>query len=193
MEENKITPAFKALLIGGSAGSLEVMLSILPALRPLPGYAVVIVLHRKNSEDNTLEDLFSVRSAIPVNEVDDKTPLMPGYMYIAPAGYHLLFETNGELSLDASEKIHYSRPSIDVAFESAAEVFGNRLTAILLSGANSDGAQGLAAVKENGGTAVVQDPETADMPMMPQSAINILTPDFVLKTREILPFINSLG
>ncbi|KOS05868.1 chemotaxis protein CheB [Flavobacterium akiainvivens] len=193
MEKNKVTPAFKALLIGGSAGSLEVMLSILPALKPLPDYAVVIVLHRKNSEDNTLEELFTVRSAIPVNEVDDKTQLMPGYMYIAPAGYHLLFEANGELSLDASEKIHYSRPSIDVAFESAAEVFGNRLTAVLLSGANADGAQGLVAVKEKGGTVVVQDPLTADMPMMPQSALNVITPDFLLKTREILPFVNNLN
>jgi two-component system, chemotaxis family, protein-glutamate methylesterase/glutaminase len=193
MEKDEVTSGLKVLIIGGSAGSLEVLLSILPGLQPLPGYAVVIVVHRKNSEDNTLEELFAIKSAIPVSEVEDKTPLMPGFMYIAPSGYHLLFECNGELSLDLSEKIHYSRPSIDVAFESAAQVFGSHLTAILLSGANADGAQGLVAVKDSGGTTVVQDPDTADMPTMPQSALDAVVPDFVLKTRQMLPFINSLG
>ncbi len=192
MEESKITPDFKLLIIGGSAGSLEVMLSILPGLRALPGHAVIIVVHRKNSEETTLEDLFKLKSAIPVRDVEDKTTLLPGYMYIAPSGYHLLFEHNGDLSLDLSEKIHYSRPSIDVAFESASEIFGERLTAILLSGANADGASGLLNVKQKGGVTVVQDPATAEMPTMPQSALKLQQPDFVLKTREILPFINSL-
>jgi two-component system chemotaxis response regulator CheB len=193
MEEGKVIQHLKVLIIGGSAGSLEVLLGILPELKPLPEYAVIIVLHRKNSEDNTLEELFTVRSAIPVCEVEDKTLLIPGFMYIAPSGYHLLFEGSGELSLDASEKIHYSRPSIDVAFESAAEVFGSSLTAILLSGANADGAEGMVAIKEKGGTIVVQDPLSADMPMMPQSALNIVAATYILKPQDILRFINSLG
>lgn len=193
MEENKVTPGFKVLIIGGSAGSLEVLLSILPRLMPLPDYAIVIIVHRKNSEDNTLEELFTLKSAIPVSEVEDKTQLMPGYMFIAPSGYHLLFESNGNVSLDASEKINYSRPSIDVGFESAAEVYGNRLTALLLSGANADGTNGLVAIKQNGGTVAIQDPEDAEMPFMPQSARNALQPDFVLKNRDILPFINNLA
>lgn len=193
MEENKVTPGFKVLIIGGSAGSLEVLLSILPRLMPLPDYAIVIIVHRKNSEDNTLEELFTLKSAIPVSEVEDKTQLMPGYMFIAPSGYHLLFESNGNVSLDASEKINYSRPSIDVGFESAAEVYGNRLTALLLSGANADGTNGLIAIKQNGGIVAIQDPEDAEMPFMPQSARNALQPDFVLKNRDILPFINNLA
>lgn len=193
MEENKVTPGFKVLIIGGSAGSLEVLLSILPRLMPLPDYAIVIIVHRKNSEDNTLEELFTLKSAIPVSEVEDKTQLMPGYMFIAPSGYHLLFESNGNVSLDASEKINYSRPSIDVGFESAAEVYGNRLTALLLSGANADGTNGLIAIKQNGGIVAIQDPEDAEMPFMPQSARNALQPDFVLKNRDILSFINNLA
>jgi len=192
MEENKVTPALKLIIIGGSAGSLEVLLGILPRLGPLPGHALVLVLHRKTSEDTTLEELLELKSAIPVMEVEDKTPLTPGYLHIAPSGYHLLFEKNGELALDASEKIHYSRPSIDVAFESAACVFGSSLTAILLSGANADGALGIKAVENSGGVTVVQRPDTAEVPFMPQSALNTTPVDLILDAAGILSFINSL-
>ncbi|MES2487743.1 MAG: chemotaxis protein CheB, partial [Bacteroidota bacterium] len=147
MEKGKVKPNFSVVVIGGSAGSLEVLLAILPRLNPLPNHALVIVLHRKTSEDSTLEDLLALKSSIPLVEVEDKTMLTAGSMFVAPSGYHLLFEKNGELSLDASEKIHYSRPSIDVAFESAAEAFGQNTTAILLSGANADGATGMQVIK----------------------------------------------
>jgi len=188
MEENKIG---RVVIIGGSAGSLEVLIKVLPQLTPIPDFALVIVLHRKSAEDNTLEELISMKTIIPVKQVEDKTMLLPGFVYVAPSDYHLLFETNGELSLDISEKVNYSRPSIDVSFESAAEVYGPKLTGILLSGANADGTHGLQVIKQQGGTVVIQDPATAEMPYMPRTALENVIPDFVLDVEELLQYINS--
>lgn len=180
------------LLIGGSAGSLDVLLKILPELYSI-SYAMVIVVHRKTAEDSTLEELIGLKANIPVREVEDKTPLLPGSIYIAPSDYHLLFENNGMLSLDVSEKVNYSRPSIDVAFESAAEVYGSSLTAILLSGSNADGTDGLTAIKQSGGTTVAQKPESAGMPFMPQNAITKITPDYVLDVGELVVFVKGIN
>ncbi|AWH85789.1 chemotaxis protein CheB [Flavobacterium album] len=191
MEEDKIISGCRVLIIGGSAGSLDALLKILPHLTAIPSFSLVIVLHRRSGEDTTLEELIAVKTSIPVTEVEDKIPLLPGCIYIAPSDYHLLFENNGTLSLDISEKINYSRPSIDVAFESAADIYGPKLTAILLSGANADGTQGLIAVKNAGGTIVVQDPETAEMPFMPRNAIENMTPDHILNVEEMIGFIGG--
>jgi len=190
MEENKI--GFKVVIIGGSAGSLEVLMKVLPRLTPISKFAVVFVLHRKSAEDSTLEELIAMKTVIPVKQVEDKTPLLPGFIYVAPSDYHLLFETHHQLSLDTSEKINYSRPSIDVSFESAAEVYGPQLTGILLSGANSDGTNGLKVIKQQGGTVVIQDPATAEMPYMPRTALENVTPDFVLGVEDLLQFINNI-
>lgn len=190
MEENPVIPKLKLLLIGGSAGSLEVLLKILPALSPELQLAIVIVLHRKNSDDSTLEELLSMKSVLPVREAADKTVLLGGSIYVAPADYHLLFENDGLLSLDASEKVNYSRPSIDVVFESAAEAYRESACAILLSGSNADGTDGLRAIKESAGIAVVQSPASAEMPFMPQSAINAVPVDFILRPDEMAAFIN---
>lgn len=181
----------KVLLIGGSAGSLEVLMRILPTLVDI-SYALVIIVHRKNAEDSTLEELIAHKANVAVREVEDKTPLLPGFIYVAPSDYHLLFETSGLLSLDVSEKVNYSRPSIDVAFESAADVYGESLTAILLSGSNADGTSGLKAVKQVGGTTVVQSPESAEMPFMPQNAIHESDPDLILDVAELGVFIANL-
>lgn len=193
MEKDGIIKGCKVLLIGGSAGSLEVLIQILPRLAQIPTFAIVMVLHRKSAEDNTLEELIGFKTIIPVMEVEDKTPLKPGYIYIAPSDYHLLFENNHTLSLDTSEKINYSRPSIDVSFESAAAVYGESLAAILLSGANSDGTNGLLAIQETGGTTVVQQPESAQMSFMPQKAIEASKPDLILDIEGILKFISSIN
>ncbi|MFZ0596420.1 MAG: chemotaxis protein CheB, partial [Flavobacterium sp.] len=152
MEEDKIISGCKVVIIGGSAGSLNALMQILPELPDLNGFAIVIVVHRKSTDDQTLEDLISLKSSIPFKIIEDKVPLVPGFVYVAPSNYHLLFEKNKTLSLDISEKINYSRPSIDVSFESAAEIYGNSLVGILLSGSNSDGTQGLKAIKAAGGT-----------------------------------------
>ena len=193
MEKDGIIKGCKVLLIGGSAGSLEVLIQILPRLAQIPTFAIVMVLHRKSAEDNTLEELIGFKTIIPVMEVEDKTPLKPGYIYIAPSDYHLLFENNHTLSLDTSEKINYSRPSIDVSFESAAAVYGESLAAILLSGANSDGTNGLLAIQQTGGTTVVQQPESAQMSFMPQKAIEASKPDLILDIEGILKFISSIN
>lgn len=182
----------KVILIGGSAGSLEVLLKVLPYLNPLNDFALVIVLHRKSSEDMTLESLLALKTPIPVKEVEDKTPLRPGFVYIAPSDYHLLFEKNCILSLDTSEKINHSRPSIDVSFESAADAFNTEVIGILLSGANSDGTAGLIAIQNAGGTTVVQNPDSADMSFMPAHAVANLKCDYILDAAGILKFINSV-
>ena len=158
MEEDQIISEFKVLLIGGSAGSLEVLMKILPKLPKITAFAMVIVLHRKSAEDTTLEELIAMKTPTPVMEVEDKVLLQPGFIYVAPSDYHLLFEKNHLLSLDISEKIHYSRPSIDVAFESAADVFGDKLVAFLLSGENNEGTQVLLEVKKMNGFILFKSP-----------------------------------
>jgi two-component system chemotaxis response regulator CheB len=193
MEENQLKTFQRLVVIGGSAGSLDVLLQVLPNLTSIETLAIVIVLHRRNSDDNILEELLRMKSSIKVKEIEDKTILRPGRIHVAPADYHLLFEADGSLSLDVSEKIHYSRPSIDIAFESAAQAFTGKVVAILLSGANADGTDGLLAVKKNQGTVVVQLPETADVPYMPAHALTHVTADQVLSASGITTFINTLG
>lgn len=192
MEENKIDSLKNVVVIGGSAGSLEVILQVLPKLEHINSIAIILVLHRRNTDDNVLEELLRMKSALNVDEIEDKTPIVPGRLYVAPADYHLLIETNLEFALDVSEKVHYSRPSIDVAFDSASEVFGNKLIGILLSGANSDGTEGLISIKKNGGTVVIQSPETADVPYMPTFALKHLAADHVFSPIEIAQFIKDL-
>lgn len=193
MEENRVISGCKILILGGSAGSLEVLMHILPYLSTIPSFAFVIVLHRKSAEDTILEELIALKATIPVKEVEDKTALLPGFIYVAPSDYHLLFEKDNLLSLDISEKINHSRPSIDVSFESAAEIYGSSLVGILVSGANSDGTQGLKAIKNAGGTIIVQNPETATMAFMPRNAILNTVPDYILDVEEILEVINLIN
>ena len=193
MEENKIISGCKVVIIGGSAGSLNALMQILPVLSQLNGFAIVIVLHRKSTDDQTLEELIALKSSITVKIVEDKVPLVPGYIYVAPSNYHLLFERNDTLSLDISEKINYSRPSIDVSFESGSEIYREALIGILLSGSNTDGTYGLKAIKAAGGTIVVQNPTVAEMPFMPHNAILNTSPDFVLNNQEILEFISAIN
>jgi two-component system chemotaxis response regulator CheB len=193
MEEIKIISDCKVVIIGGSAGSLNALMQILPELPKLNHFALVIVLHRKSTDDQTLEDLLTLKSNVKVKAVEDKIPLMPGFIYVAPSNYHLLFEKEGILALDTSEKVNYSRPSIDVSFESAAEVYGASLVGILLSGSNADGTEGLKAIKTAGGTIAVQNPLSAEMPFMPNNAILYTNPDFILSTQEILQFIIAIN
>lgn len=194
MEKDKITISdCKVVIIGGSAGSLNALMQILPELPKLNGFAIVIVVHRKSTDDQTLEELIMLKSSVPVKPVEDKVPLVPGFIYIAPSNYHLLFEKSETLSLDISEKINYSRPSIDVSFESAAEIYGKSLVGIILSGSNTDGTYGLKAIKAGGGTIVVQNPTVAEMPFMPHNAILNTDTDFVLDNHEILEFISLIN
>ncbi len=172
MAKSTLKP-FKVVVIGGSAGSLEVVLTILEKLPAHPGVVFILVFHRKNDKDSLLENLLSHRTRLPVREVEDKEPILPNHIYIAPPDYHLLIEDEASFSLDSSEKIHFSRPSIDVTFESVAETFRDRVIGLLLSGANSDGAKGLLRIRELGGYTLVQNPEQAELGYMPQQAINL--------------------
>ncbi len=193
MEKDEVISGCEVVLIGGSAGSLKVLMQILPEIVIIPTFAIVIILHRKNTEDSTLEELIAIKTILPVTEVEDKTLLEPGFIYVAPSDYHLLFEKNKLLSLDISEKVNHSRPSIDVSFESAAEVYKSSLVAILLSGSNSDGTNGLKVIKEAGGKIIVQEPASADMPYMPNHAISKTEPDLILDVNEILKLLVNIN
>lgn len=184
---------YSVILIGGSAGSLDVLLRMLPALHTDMHLPLVIILHRKNGNDSTLTQLLGSRTTRLVKEAEEKELLQPNTVYLAPPDYHLLFEQDRSFSLDYSEKVNYSRPSIDVSFESAADVYGPGLLCILLSGGNTDGTEGFRMVKKKGGTTVVQDPGTADVSFMPQSAISAGLADHIIPTAAIAGFINSLN
>jgi two-component system, chemotaxis family, protein-glutamate methylesterase/glutaminase len=128
---------------------------------------------------------YSGGSALTVKDADEKEAIRPGFVYFAPANYHLLIETDHTFSLSIDPKVNYSRPSIDVLFESAANVYGPRLIAILLTGANNDGAKGLQLIKEKGGLVIVQDPRSAEFSFMPEAALQVVKPDFVLGLAEL--------
>jgi two-component system, chemotaxis family, protein-glutamate methylesterase/glutaminase len=192
MAEGSLMDSYKVLVIGGSAGSLDVMLHVLPDLRRDLSLSIVVVLHRKSFQDSTLVDLFSAKTGLNVKEADEKEPLLPGTIYIAPADYHLLIENDRTFSLDYSEKINYSRPSIDVTFESVADIYGTESVALLLSGANADGVDGLKAIRDAGGLVLVQNPTTADVAYMPQHAIDELEVSQIINPTAMAGFINNL-
>ncbi|SFD85068.1 CheB methylesterase [Chitinophaga sp. CF118] len=187
-----MTSLLKLLVIGGSAGSLDVLLRLLPALDNSWPLAMIIVLHRKNDNDLLLTELLAGKTMLYVKEAEEKDELLPGVIYIAPSDYHLLIEPDGSLTLDDSEKVNYCRPSIDVTFTSAAEVFGSRLYCLLLSGANMDGSGGLIAARELGAFTAVQDPEEAEVSFMPRHALNSTAVDKVLTMTEMIGFVKSL-
>ena len=183
---------YQIVVIGGSAGSLDVVLKIIAALPINMQSTVLVVLHRKNTSDSPLVNIFASRTKLPVKEVEDKEALLPGTIYLAPPDYHLLIEDAQNFSLDCSEKIHYSRPSIDVTFESAGETFGAQCAGVLLSGANADGAQGLKAIRQQGGFTIAQDPSTAEVGFMPQQAILIDAAASIITTDNLPSFISNL-
>jgi len=183
----------RLLIVGGSAGSLQVILGMVSVFQkdfPLP---VLIVLHRTGLFESSLEDLLSTRTGLPVKEVEEKEPVLAGALYLAPADYHVLLEKDHTFSLDYSERVHFSRPSIDVSFRSAARIYGPGVIALLLSGGNADGTEGLQYIQEKGGTTVIQDPVTADVPYMPQHALARVQPDFIVPAGQLPDFINGLA
>jgi two-component system, chemotaxis family, protein-glutamate methylesterase/glutaminase len=186
-------PAGRLLAIGGSAGSLQVVLSLLAAIDegfPMP---VLVVLHRNGVFESSLEDLFASRTKMRIREVEEKETLSNGIVYICPADYHVLLENDHSFSLDYSERVHFSRPSIDVTFRSAADVYGPGLICLLLSGGNADGVKGMQYAQERGGVTVVQDPATAEVPFMPQQAVTRMKTDFIIAADQIPAFVRDLG
>lgn len=180
------------LVIAGSSGSLDVIIRVLPMLNVAGLPAIVIVLHRKAGESSALTELFDSKTKLPVKEAEEKEQISRNTIYVAPADYHLLIENDFTFSLDYSEKVNYSRPSIDITFQSASEVYGDKLAALLLSGANADGSEGLETIKANGGIVAVQNPSSALVAYMPEQAIKRVKTDFILNIEEISDFINKL-
>jgi len=189
---NMAGPNHSLLVIGGSAGSLSMTLKVIPLLQIEMNLAVIVIFHRKASEETILIDLFSERTVYLVKEAEEKEEILPGVIYLAPADYHLLIEKDFTLSLDTSEKINYSRPSIDITFESAADVYGDRLGCLLLSGANADGVDGLQRAKALGSTILVQDPTCVEVPYMPQEAINKVSIDLLINDKNLSEIFKSI-
>ncbi|CAN5277454.1 chemotaxis protein CheB [soil metagenome] len=189
---------FQAIVIGASAGGVEALSVLLPALPAGLNAAVFIVLHLPRDKPSLLVEIFAPKCALRVREAEDKEPVQPRTVYFAPPDYHLLidkgsFDKTPCLALSADEPVHYSRPSIDVLFESAADVYGAGLLGIVLTGANQDGAAGLNAVHRAGGKAVVQDPASAQAPLMPESALRKTQPDFTGSLDDIAAWLRTLG
>ena len=182
-----------AIVIGASAGGVEALAILLPALPAGAPVAVFIVLHLPRERPSVLVDIFRPKCALGVEEAEDKQPVQPGTIYFAPPDYHLLLDKGPQLSLSADEPVHFSRPSIDVLFESAADLYRDRLLGIILTGANEDGTAGLAAVRNAGGLTAVQHPDTAHAPQMVVSALSRTLAHFVGSVAEIADLLGTLG
>src|SRR4051794_15303747 len=162
------------IVIGGSAGALEALLAIIPALPDALLAPIVIVIHLPTGQPNLVPELLARSTRRPVLEIEDKMPLQSNTVYVAPPNYHVLIERGRTLALSVDEPVQFSRPSIDVLFESAADSCGARASGVLLSGANDDGARGLARIAQAGGRVVIQDPATAAHPVMPAAAVRLI-------------------
>lgn len=183
---------YDLILIGGSAGSLTNVIDILEELNDKFNLPIVIVLHQLKENTNLLKYVLSNKTRINITEPSDKEVIMKNSIYIAPTDYHLMIERDKSFSYSYDEPVNFSRPSIDILFETAAEAYRERLTGILLSGANSDGTEGLKKVKEYGGLTIVQDPATAEYSSMPESAIKNSKIDLILSTDGIKTFLSNL-
>lgn len=183
----------EAIVLGGSAGSIEPTAEILarvchPVLPP-----IVVVLHRMRNVKSSIDGLLKNKAHCDViKEADEKEPLLRGMVYVAPANYHLLIEEDKTFCLDNSEPVNFSRPSIDATFESAALVYGKKLVGIMLSGSNSDGSRGLQSIERKGGVVVVQDPKEAEFSIMPESAIRSVLKPRIIGVTDIQNYLLSL-
>jgi two-component system chemotaxis response regulator CheB len=182
----------EAIVIGGSSGALDALAVVLPALPSDAAVPIAIVVHLPPTRPSHLAQVLGTRTSLPVREAEDKEPLAPGVVYVAPPNYHLLIERGGTFALSDDELLNFSRPSIDVLFESAAEAYGERLAAVVLSGANADGAGGLAAVKRAGGLTLVQAPDEAEVHVMPDAAIARAHPSRVLRLDALAALLADL-
>ena len=182
-----------AVIIGASAGALEALSLILPTLPadfPLP---IFVVVHVPPHKPSVLADIFNGKCRLRAIEVEDKEPVEPGVIYFAPPNYHMLFEDHSSIALSNEDEVLFSRPSIDVAFESAAEVWGAELIGIILTGANQDGARGLQAISKAGGTIIVQNPEDAYAKAMPETAIAFSPQAQILSLADISAYLLSVA
>jgi len=193
MSEARNGARYAAIGIGVSAGGLKALRKIIPVLPkdyPIP---IIIVQHRLHTPEDFLADFMNRNSDIEVKEAQLRAPIEPECVYIGPSGYHLLVERDKTFSLSIDPPVNYVIPSIDVLFQSAARAYQEKFVGVLLTGANHDGSQGLKSIQESGGLVVVQDPKTAQVPVMPQSAIDLLEVDHIIALDEIGTFLKALS
>ncbi|MHA6491878.1 chemotaxis protein CheB [Pseudomonas borbori] len=183
----------QAVVIGASAGGVHALLMLLAELPANYGLPIVVVLHVPEDRNSELAEVFRLRTALRVKEADNREFLQAGTLYFAAPGYHLSVERDRSFSFSREEPLHYSRPSIDILFESAADVFGAGLVGVLLTGASHDGAAGLASIKRSGGLTVVQNPADAQVPTMPEAALALFEPDLVLALPAIRTLLTELN
>lgn len=184
--------AYSVVAIGTSWGGLAALTKLLGDLPMDFGIPVVVVQHRSKDSERLLVQLLQDATDMKVGEIEDKDPLTPGTVHVAPANYHVLIE-QGYASLTVEEPVRYSRPSIDVMFSSAADTYGTAAIGVVLTGANEDGARGLAHIVKRGGLALVQDPKTAEIPIMPQAAIRAVPSAEVLSLETLGPRLIALS
>ncbi len=184
---------YEAVVIGVSAGGIAALEKILPTFTKGFPAAIIIVQHMAVGGGNYMVEHFRASCSLSVKEAGDKDEIKPGTIYFAPANYHLLIEAQKTLALSVDDKVNYSRPSIDVLFESAADAYCRKLIGVILTGANADGAAGLVAVKKRGGVTIVQTPESAEVATMPKAAIAACRVDHILALEKIGPYILNLA
>lgn len=180
-------PSHRVVVIGASAGAVTALSKILPALPADYPCPILIVVHIPGDRDNMIAPIFQAKCALIVREAEDKEPAAPGTVYFAPPDYHLLVERGGTLALSSDEPVFHSRPSIDVLFESAADAFGPDATAVILTGANADGAKGATAIARLGGTILIEDPTNAYAEAMPRAAMQACPSAHVITLDAIAP------
>ncbi len=182
----------KYIIIGGSAGSFQAVTSILSSLPKTYKNPIFLCLHRLKHVRSGFVEALSIKSKLPVVEPRDKEHIKQGYIYLAPANYHMYIELGNYVSLSIEESVNHSRPSIDLSFFSAAYSLKSKLIGIVLSGANKDGAEGLRRIKDAGGTAIVQDPEECQVKTMTTAAIKSTKVDHIFNTKQIIEYLLKL-
>lgn len=178
-------PVVDAIVVGASAGGVEALLKVFSRLRVGYRLPILTVLHVPEDRRSQLAQVFQARLPLKVKEADDKEDIVPGTLYFAAPGYHLSVENDLSLSLSQEDRVFHSRPSIDILFQSAADAYGPRLAGFLLTGANNDGAFGLSCIKQSGGMTVIQDPNQAQARTMPEAALALHEPDYLLPLNDI--------
>lgn len=191
MSRFNVNNSYKAVVIGGSAGSFQGIVKILSQLPPTFPLPIIMCLHRLKHVRNGFVEALSIKSVFPVVEPHDKEPIKKG-VYLAPSNYHMSIELGNHFAMSTEEMVNNSRPAIDITLGTAAYVYREKLIGILLSGANRDGGLGMKQIKDKGGLTIVQEPSECMIDTMPRAAMSLTKIDFVLKVDEIVSFMKEL-
>jgi two-component system, chemotaxis family, protein-glutamate methylesterase/glutaminase len=183
---------FKVVVIGGSAGSFGIVSNLLSQLKPGFKIPIVLCLHRLKQIDGGFEDALNIKSKLDIRDVRDKEYIKNGRIYLAPANYHTLIDLNKSFVLSSDCSVNYSRPCIDITFDSFSYVYQSKMLGIILSGANSDGAKGMYVSQKRGAYTIVQDPNDAPVRTMVESTLKLFNPNLILSKNKIIEVINSI-